>query len=47
VSYVRGTPYYGFRLNRGRRIVARHFCEHVDPWIDLPGGDLNGIELLN
>lgn len=26
ISYVHGSPYYGFRLNRGRKIVARHFC---------------------
>lgn len=45
VSYIRGNPYYGFRLNRGRKIIARHFCAHVDPWVH-DYDDLNKIEVL-
>lgn len=30
IDYMRGHPYYGFRLNRGSRIVARYFCVHID-----------------
>lgn len=30
VDYARGIPFYAFRVNRGRRIVARYFCHQVD-----------------
>ncbi|MHC4299622.1 MAG: hypothetical protein ACYS7Y_20275 [Planctomycetota bacterium] len=38
VSYLQGSPIYAFRLNRGRRIVAKHHTSHVDAWVGRKKG---------
>lgn len=43
---LNGNPTYQFTKPKGKKIVTRHFANHVDLWIGN-SSNLNRIEVLN